>query len=132
SLANFRYVDTRLQGSSRDRERTTGRREVETVTRAAEPEWAAAAAGGGGRRVVALVHPGGSQCAAHLGERARMVSSVLHESEDRLRVHCHLRLCALDPVPGEECVVVLDDTVVDADDPAVSDRVVVGLDLGVA
>ena len=39
---------------------------------------------------------------------------------------------ALDAVRGEQRVVVLDDAVVDADDGAVADRVVVRLDLGVA
>ena len=38
---------------------------------------------------------------------------------------------ALDPVAREELVVVLDDAVVDTDDRAVPDRMVVDLDVGV-
>ena len=56
----------------------------------------------------------------------------LHEREDRLGVDRHLRLRALDPVPREELVVVGDDAVVDADDRAVTDGMVVGLDVRVA
>ena len=55
----------------------------------------------------------------------------LHEGEDRLRVDGHLGLGSLDAVAGEELVVVLDDAVVDANDAAVPDRVVVRRDLGV-
>ena len=62
-------------------------------------------------------------------ERARIVPRTLHEREDRLRVDGHLRLGALDAVAREQRVVVLDDAVVDPDDGAVPDRVVVRLDL---
>ena len=56
---------------------------------------------------------------------------VLHEREDRLGVDRHLRLLAADPVAGEERIVVLDHAVVDPDDSAVPDRVVVRGNLGV-
>jgi hypothetical protein len=55
----------------------------------------------------------------------------MHEREDRLRVHGHLRLGPIEPVTAEDVVVVLDDSVVDADDGGMADRVVVGGDLGV-
>ncbi len=53
----------------------------------------------------------------------------LHEGEDRLRVDRHLRLRPVDPVAGEELVVVGDDPVVHADDSPVPDRMVVRLDV---
>ena len=54
------------------------------------------------------------------------------EGEDGLRVDGHARLGAGAGVVGEELVIVLDPAVVDADDRPVPDRVVVGLDRGVA
>ena len=56
----------------------------------------------------------------------------LGEREDRLGVDRHLRLGALEAVPFDQLVVVDDDPVVHADDGAVADRMVVGLDPGVA
>ena len=84
------------------------------------------------RVALAVVEPRGRHRPPELGKRARVVLAKLHEREDRLRVDRHLRLRALDPVPGEELVVVGDDAVVHADDRAVPDRVVVGLDVRMA
>jgi hypothetical protein len=60
------------------------------------------------------------------------VPAQLHEREDRLRVDRHLRLGTRDPVPLEQLVVVGDDPVVDPDDRAVPDRVVVRGDVRMA
>ena len=57
---------------------------------------------------------------------------VLGEREDRLGVDGHLRLGALEAVAREDLLVVDDDPVVDPDDRAVPDRVVVRLDRGMA
>ena len=53
---------------------------------------------------------------------------AMDEREDRLGVDRHLGLCACEAGPREDLLVVLDDPVVDADDRAVPDRVVVGAD----
>ena len=50
------------------------------------------------------------------------------DREDRLRVDGHPGLAPRAVVTGEQLVVVEDDPVVDADDGAVADRVIVGLD----
>ena len=81
---------------------------------------------------LAVVEPRRRHRAPKLGERAGIVLAKLHEREDRLGVDGHLRLRPLDPVAREQLVVVGDDPVVDADDRAVPDRVVVGLDVRVA
>ena len=81
----------------------------------------------------ALVHPRRRHRAVQLLERRRgRCLGVLREREDRLGVDGHLRLRALEAVAGEDLVVVLDDPVVDPDDGAVPDRVVVRLDRRVA
>jgi hypothetical protein len=51
---------------------------------------------------------------------------VLDEGEDRFGVDRHLGLVALEAVLGEDLLVVGDDPVVDPDDAAVANRVVVG------
>ena len=61
-------------------------------------------------------------------ERLARDAVLVHEREDRLRVDGHLRLLALETVPGEDLLVVEDDPVVDADHGAVPDGVVVGGD----
>ena len=58
----------------------------------------------------------------------RRAVGALGEREDRLGVDGHLRLGALEAVLLHQLVVVEDDPVVDADDGAVADRMVVGLD----
>ena len=65
-------------------------------------------------------------------EGRRRVAGLLGEREDRLGVDRHLRFVVLEAVAGEELLVVLDDPVVDADDGAVADGVVVGEEGGVA
>ena len=57
---------------------------------------------------------------------------LVDEREDRLGVDRHLRLRAREAVPGEQLVVVDDDPVVHARHVAVTDRMVVGGDRGVA
>ena len=57
---------------------------------------------------------------------------MLGQREDRLRVDGHGRIRALEAVPREQLLIVLDDAVVDADDGSVADGVVVGLDRRVA
>ena len=52
----------------------------------------------------------------------------LHQREDRLRVDGHLGLGPVEPVTGEELLVVLDDAVVNPDHRSVADRMVVGDD----
>jgi hypothetical protein len=98
----------------------------------ADPERPANAAGDEDRLRLALVEPGGGHRAVELLERARVAPPLLGEREDRLRVDGHRRVPALPAVAVEELLVVLDDAVVDPDDRAVADRVVVGLDRGVA
>ena len=61
-----------------------------------------------------------------------MAVGVLREGEDRLGVDGHLRLGPLEAVAREDLLVVQDDPVVDPDDAAVPDRVVVRLDPGMA
>ena len=56
----------------------------------------------------------------------------LHQGEDRLGVDRHLGFRTLDRVPHEDLVVVHDDPVVDPDDRAVADRVIVRENGGVA
>ena len=57
--------------------------------------------------------------------------SKLHEREDRLGVDRHVWLCALDVIASEQRIVVQHDSVVDADDRAVPDGVIVRLDVRV-
>ena len=76
----------------------------------------------------ALVEPGGRHRAVQLLERLGAALGVLGEGEDRLGVDGHLRMRALEAVAGEDLLVVDDDPVVDPDDRAVPDRVVVRLD----
>ena len=76
----------------------------------------------------ALVQPGGRHGATELLQGARSALVRLGEREDGLRVDRHLRLGTLEAMQFHQLVVVEDDPVVDADDGAVADRVVVGLD----
>ena len=56
----------------------------------------------------------------------------LHQGEDRLGVDRHVGLGPFEAVPGEDLLVVDDDPVVNSDHRAVTDRMVVGEDRGVA
>ena len=106
--------------------------EEELLAGGADPERPADGAGeeeGGG---VPLVEPGSRHRAVQLLERLRAAGRVLGEREDRLRVDGHVRMGALEAVAGEDLLVVDDDPVVDPDDRAVPDRVVVRLDRGMA
>ena len=79
-----------------------------------------------------LVEPGGRHRAVQLLEGLRATLRVLGQGEDRLGVDRHLWMGALEAVVGEDLLVVDDDPVVDPDDGAVPDRVVVRLDRGMA
>ena len=106
--------------------------EERRVLSLADPERAAHAAGAVDEVVPALVDPGGSHRSAQLLERLRPALRQLCEREDRLGVDGHPRSSALEAVVGEDLLVVQDDPVVDADDRSVPDRMVVGLDHGMA
>ena len=111
---------------------STGGGEEELLAGGADPERPARGAGdeeGGG---VPLVEPGGRHRAVELLERLRATLGVLGEREDRLRVDGHVRMGPLEAVVREDLLVVDDDPVVDPDDRAVPDRVVVRLDRGMA
>ena len=131
ALANLAYFEPRTQCRSDDREGPPSRREVEAAGRCRQPQRPHASAREV-QRVAAVVEPRGRHRAPKLGQRAGIVLAEFHEREDRLRVDGHLRLRALDPVPREKLVVVGDDPVVDPDDRAVTDGVVVGLDVRVS
>ena len=73
-----------------------------------------------------LVEPCRRHRAAQLLEHRAVGPAALHEGEDHLRVDRHPRLGMLEAVRGEQLLVVVDHTVVDPDDRAVPDRVVVG------
>src|SRR5205085_10969568 len=98
----------------------------------ADPEWPSDAAYHEDEVGTALVEPGAGHRAAQLLKRTGASLRVLGEREDRLGVDGHLGLGALDAVAVEDLLVVEDDPVVDADDGAVADRVVVRLDRRVA
>jgi hypothetical protein len=83
--------------------------------------------------IALLVQPGRGHRAVELLERpSRPAARTLDEREDHLGVDGHLRLVPLDVVEDDQLLVVDDDPVVDPDDGAVADRVVVGVDPGVA
>ena len=115
-----------------DLEREPGRGEERRVLALADPERPADAAGAVDEPVVAFVDPRGGHRAAQLLQRLRAAVGQLGEREDRLGVDRHPRRGALEAVVGEDFLVVQDDPVVDPDDRAVPDRVVVGLDHGMA
>ena len=115
-----------------DLERGLRRGEEHLAPRAADPERAGDAAGEVQPAVDTLVDPGGRHRAAQLLERRVIRPRQLHEGEDRLGVDGHVGLGPLDRVPGEDLLVVDDDPVVDPDDRAVPDRMVVGENGGVA
>ena len=113
-------------------ERSAGRGEEEPLAAGADPERPADGAGEKRVEAFALVEPGGRHRAVQLLERLRAALGVLGEREDRLGVDGHLGMGALEAVVGEDLLVVDDDPVVDPDDRAVPDRVVVRLDRGMA
>ena len=115
-----------------DLEGEPGGGEERRVLALADPEGAADATGAVDEAVAALVDPRGGHRAAQLLERLRPALGQLGEREDRLGVDGHPGRGALEAVVGEDFLVVQDDPVVDADDRSVPDRVVVGLDHGVA
>ena len=129
---------SRLAAAARPRTRSTissaaaGRGEEELVAAAADPERPADAAGEEDAfpaRARRATRPPSSR---ERLERARIVLRVRGEREDRLGVDGHPRLGAGAGVAGEELVVVQDDPVVDPDDRAVADGMVVGGDRGMA
>jgi hypothetical protein len=73
-----------------------------------------------------LIDPGGRHRPVQLLEGKRAVPFGLHEGEDDLRVNGHVRLGTPEGALGEEFLVVLDDAVVDSDDRAMANGVVVG------
>jgi len=73
-----------------------------------------------------LVDPGGRHRPIQLLEGKCSVPLGLHEGEDDLRVDSHVRLGALKAALGEEFLVVLDDAVVDPDNGAMANGMVVG------
>jgi hypothetical protein len=73
-----------------------------------------------------LVDPGGRHRPVQLLEGKCAVPLGLHESEDDLRIDGHVRLGTLKAALGEEFLVVLDDAVVDPDDRAMANGMVVG------
>ena len=72
-----------------------------------------------------LVDPGGRHRPIQLLEGKCSVPLGLHEGEDDLRVDSHVRLGALKAALGEEFLVVLDDAVVDPDNGAMANGMVV-------
>ena len=72
-----------------------------------------------------LVEPGGRHRPVQRLERLRIVVGVRSESEDGLGVDGHARLGPRARMLGKQLVVVLDPPVVDTDDGAVPDRMVV-------
>ena len=102
------------------------------MSTACEPQRPADPAGDVQDVGLAVVHPGGRHGADQLLERRATRAELVDEREDRLGVDRHLRLLARDVVPREQVVVVDDDPVVHARDPAVAHRMVVGGNGGVA
>jgi RNA polymerase primary sigma factor len=130
TLLDLACVEPDTKGGLDDRQRTAGGGEEEIGTSSAQPEGAGDPASDVESLRGTLVEPGRGHRPTQLAEPATVVRAQLHEREDGFRVDGYLRRGALDPVPGEQLVVVLDDTVVNTDDAAVSDRVVVHLDVG--
>ena len=73
-----------------------------------------------------LVDPGGRHRPVQRLEGTCAVPLGLHEGEDDLRVNGHFRLGTLKAALGEELLVVLDDAVVDPDNRAMANGMVVG------
>ena len=115
-----------------DLERGLRRGEEDLAPGAADPERAADAACEvqSARRRARRSRPSPSSRAA--ARAPRIGRGQLDEREDRLGVDGHLGLGAPDRVLGEDLLVVDDDPVVDPDDGAVPDRVVVREERGVA
>ena len=109
-------------------ERGLGRGEEDAVAASAEPERPADAAGDEDRARLALVQPRARHRAAQALERARVVVRVRRDARRSPRSRPSSRLDAGAGVGGEQLVVVQDDPVVDPDNRAVPDRVVVGGD----
>ena len=128
----------KLAGSSRtsrgldDRQRPPGRGEEEVA--------ASGRSRAGGRhpraRKIASGSRSSSQAAGHrpanLGQGACVVPADLHQGEDRLRSRRSSPARGARSRSAKQLVVVREDAVVHADDRAVADRVVVGLDVGMS
>jgi hypothetical protein len=113
-------------GEALDRvERELRRGEEGLAVAAADPERAAHAAGEEEKPGTTLVEPGSRHRAVELIELRGAVLALLGQREDRLGVDRHVGLVAAPPALLEELIVVRDDPVVDPDDLAVADRVVV-------
>ena len=113
-------------------ERLARRGEEKLVAALPDPERATEAVREVERLRVALVEPRGGHGAVQLLERRGPAGRLFREGEDRLGVDGHARLGPLEAVSGEDLLVVQDDPVVDADNLAVPDRMVVGREARVA
>src|SRR5439155_26344277 len=96
---------------------------------AADQEGMAEAWGKGGKVGMGRVEPGGGHGATELLEAEPPAAGRLGDGEDDLRVHGQPRIGMGESVAGHQLVVVEDRSVVNADDRAVADGMVVGSNL---
>jgi hypothetical protein len=122
------HLQLHAEEALHDLEPELRRGEEHAVVAGAKPDRAADAARNRDRVFAALVDPGGRHRAAQGLERLGGALRVSGDGEDGLGVDRHSGLSPRAVVVGEQLVVVVDDPVVNADDRAVADRMVVRSD----
>ena len=132
ALADLALPEPHARVALGDLQGIAGRGEEELTAGGADPERAADAAGQEEELGLTLVEPGGGQRPPELVEAACGAAVGLGQGEDHLGIDGHLRLGALEAITGHQRVVVVDVAVVDPEDGAVADGVVVRIDPRVA
>jgi len=119
------HLQLHAEEALHDLEPELRRGEEHAVVAGAKPDRASDAARDRDRVLAPLVDPGGRHRAAESPERLGGALGVGGDGEDRLGVDRHSGLSPRTVVIGEQLVVVENDPVVDANDRAVADRVIV-------
>ena len=126
ALGHLTLAELQAGVGLRELERVFRRRKQNLLRPFPEPERPSDSAGQKEDVWNPLVDPGGRHRPVQLLEGKRAVSLGFHQGEDDLRVDGHVRFGTVEAPLREELLVVLDDAVVDPDDGAVADGMIVG------